>query len=206
MGHQQVNQTSLEFEFYTTKKIIDRARYVLGVIDLDPASCIKANRIVKATKIYTKRANGLTKPWRGKVWMNHPWGAYEKKCPTTGCTKKRCEKRGYHLTEDFAGNAAWVNKLHQSYANGQVEEALCITYASSSEKWFKTLKANYAMCLIDGRTSFYSHTGELLDQNPKGCAVTYLGNDIAKFNENFSDIGDVMVPFKVATSQQLAAA
>jgi hypothetical protein len=206
MSHQQVNQTSLEVEFYTTAEIIERARSVMGSIDLDPASCIKANRIVKASKIYTKRANGLTKPWKGNVWMNHPWGAYEKACHPTNCTKKRCEKRGYHLTEDFPGNAAWITKLHDSYQKGQVEQALCITYASTSEKWFKTLKANYAMCLLDGRTAFYSPTGKLLDQNTKGCAVTYLGNDIATFNEHFSDIGDVMIPFNITVSQKLLAA
>lgn len=197
MSHQSVNQTSFEVELYTPPEIIDAARQVLGVIDLDPASSATANQQVKAAAYYTQDDDGLNQPWYGNVWMNHPWGAFEKACSPHRCQKKVCMKRGYHRDADFAGNHAWISKLHESYVAGAVKEALCITYASTSEKWFKTLKANHAMCLLDGRTSFRRADGTALKQNTKGCAVTYLGTDYQRFNDAFHALGDVCIPYRV---------
>jgi len=189
---QLCNQTSFNVELYTPPEIIEAARNVLGVIDLDPASSIKANKCVKAERIYTKRADGLTKRWKGNVWMNHPWGAKENTCKKN-CKKKSCLKRGYHLMKDLPGNAAWINKLIHHYKSKDINQALCITYASTGEGWFKPLK-QYPICFLDGRTSFYNEKGQELNQNTKGCAVTYLGKYINTFEKHFSKYGDVMVP------------
>ena len=75
MSHQACNQTSFNTELYSPVELVDAGRNVMGDIDLDPASSVKANQVVKAAKIFTKRGNGLTKKWSGRVWMNHPWGA-----------------------------------------------------------------------------------------------------------------------------------
>jgi len=58
-NHQRINATSGEVEYYTPVEIIEAARRVLGVIDLDPASSEAANQIVKATHIYTVKEDGL---------------------------------------------------------------------------------------------------------------------------------------------------
>lgn len=194
MSHQHVNQSSYGVEFYTPPEILHAARAVLGAIDLDPASSTKANATVNAARFYTVDDDGLQQPWAGRVWMNHPWGAKENACAKR-CSKKRCHTRGYHLTRDFPGNAAWVNKLHQSYIEGRVTSALCITYASTSEDWFKPLKRYYPGCYLDGRTSFYHPDGTRMEQNTKGCVVTYLGQDVARFHAHFSPFGDVLVPY-----------
>ena len=195
MSHQNVNQSSYGVEFYSPDDILTPARAVLGQIDLDPASSLVANARVQATRIFTEEDNGLAQPWAGRVWMNHPWGAKENACPKH-CKKARCKKRGFHLQKDFPGNAAWIKKLHDSYVAGEVTEALCITYASTSEDWFKLLKANYPGCYLDGRTSFYDPAGTKLDQNTKGCVVHYLGPRIWKFNQAFAHLGDVLVPYR----------
>lgn len=45
----------------------------LGPFDLDP--CAPAQRPwPMAKRHYTKRENGLTKPWEGRVWCNPPYG------------------------------------------------------------------------------------------------------------------------------------
>ena len=62
-------------EWYTPKKYIDMAREVLGRIDIDPASNSFANQIVQATTYYTKEDDGLTKEWRGKMWLNPPYSS-----------------------------------------------------------------------------------------------------------------------------------
>jgi hypothetical protein len=199
MSHQHVNQSSYGVEFYTLADIIEPARQVLGAIDLDPASSEIANQTVRAARIYTEADDGLAQPWAGRVWMNHPWGAKENAC-AKNCKKKRCEKRGGHLTKAFAGNAAWVDKLHQSYVSGQVSAALCITYASTSEAWYKTLKAHYPACYLDGRTGFRHPDGTVADQNTKGCVVHYLGPEVARFNQAFAPLGDVLVPYRRAVA------
>ena len=56
----------MEVEWYTPFNIIDLAREVLGVINVDPASNLIAQEWIKADKFYTKDTNGLDKPWKGK--------------------------------------------------------------------------------------------------------------------------------------------
>src|SRR5262249_14864109 len=58
-----------DVEWYTPKKYIEAVRDVLGGIDLDPASCERANEVVKAAKFYTATQNGLNEPWQGRVWL-----------------------------------------------------------------------------------------------------------------------------------------
>ncbi|MEH6711602.1 MAG: DNA N-6-adenine-methyltransferase [Paraglaciecola polaris] len=194
MSHQNVNQTSGNVEIYTPGNLIELAKRVMGPIDLDPASSIVANRTVGAAKIYTKRGNGLAKPWFGNVWMNHPWGAKENKCKTH-CDKTICKKRGHHLTQALPGNAAWIEKLITEYESGKVKQGMCITYASTSEKWFKPL-TDYPICFLHGRTSFLTPEGDELNQNTKGCAITYFGEQYSKFDTVFSEVGAVMFPRK----------
>lgn len=62
-------------EWYTPKKYIDMAREVLGKIDIDPASNAFANQTVQATTFYTKKDDGLTKEWQGKMWLNPPYSS-----------------------------------------------------------------------------------------------------------------------------------
>ena len=57
---QHINQTSGDFDYYTPVEIVEVARKVMRWIDLDPASDIKANEIVKANSIYTADDNSLS--------------------------------------------------------------------------------------------------------------------------------------------------
>ena len=57
-------------EWYTPKQYIESARKVMGSIDLDPASSKEAQKIVRAAKYYDSKADGLTKKWKGNIWLN----------------------------------------------------------------------------------------------------------------------------------------
>lgn len=70
-------------DWLTPKYIID----ALGPFDTDP--CSSHNRTWDTAKIcYTKKDNGLTKPWPGFVWLNPPYGR------ETGIWMEKLSKHG----------------------------------------------------------------------------------------------------------------
>ena len=164
-----INQDSGNTEFYTPHFIIHAARRVLGHIDLDPASCELANQTIQASKIFTTQDDGLKHEWRGKVWMNHPF--------------------------DKKHNPAWIAKLTGHFYKGEVTEALCICYASTSEKWFRPLLA-FPQCFPNGRINYLDATGKPKLGVTKGSVITYLGLRLPAFYAEFSHIGTIKVPYR----------
>lgn len=167
-----INQTSGDTEYYTPGFLIEAAREVMGTpeslsmsgIDLDPASSLKANQFVKATKIFTIEDDGLSQPWYGNVWLNHPFGRKT--------------------------NGPWISKLIKSYAEEEILQFCCITFASTSEKWFQPLLP-FQQCFLSPRTNYYLPDGTLKRGVTKGSVITYGGHKIAKFREVFSKYGYV---------------
>ena len=169
-NHQLILQDSGNFEYYTPKPIIEAARRVMGGIDLDPASSKVANRTIKARRFFS-----LDDPdeWRGpwaasspgvRVWMNHPFNR--------------------------SWNADWIAKLLEEYEAGRVSQACCITWASTSETWFRPLYAG-TMCLLTPRTGYILPNGEKKRGATKGSVVTYLGDNTAAFVREFSSLGKI---------------
>lgn len=163
---QRIHQDSGDTEYYTPLEIVDAARVVMGGIDLDPASSEAANTRVRAARIFTAADDGLKQEWRGRVWMNHPFS------------------RQY--------NEAWIKKLCDSYEYGHVPEACCITYAATSEKWFRPLLA-YPQCFLYPRTNYLLPDGSVKRGVTKGSVVTYLGDDLHRFVTAFHRLGVVKV-------------
>ncbi len=161
------HQDSGIVEYYTPRSITDAARATMNGIDLDPASCAQANLSVGATRYYTlEGGGGLEQPWWGRVWMNHPFGRKT--------------------------NAPWVNRLIRAYESCEINQACCITFASTSEKWFKPLMA-YPQCFLNPRTNYLDPQGQLVKGVGKGSVVTYLGLNLVKFKQQFSTLGVVKV-------------
>lgn len=197
-----INQTSGRTDYGTPDYLANAARLCMGSIELDPASSGIFNRTIQAERIYTRYDDGLKHSWRAKTcWMNHPFHRKENKCqtPFAVCTKKVCKERGFHITEDLPGNAAWITKLVNAYeGNGAPGEficqACCLTYALTSELWFRPLLA-YPHCLLYERTSFHDENGTVFEQNTKGCCVTYLGTDLDLFAIAFAPFGAIRIPY-----------
>lgn len=186
-------------EFYTPELIVGAARVAMGGIDLDPASCENANRVVRAPVYYSPELglDGLSLPWFGRVFLNHPFGKYEKACKPR-CVKKTCRERGYHLTEDKPGNAAWIDRLVVEYRRGRVAAACCVTWANMSEGWFRPL-LEFPHCLPYGRVHYRKPDGTIAKQANKGSVITYLGPDLDAFAAAFEPIGAVYARHSLTT-------
>lgn len=185
-SHQLINQSSSEVEYYTDPRILEAARRVMGFISLDPASSESANKHVKADAWFGPEDRSLERGWNGPLWMNHPFGRPEPAC------EPGCSKSHVHHSIEYFGNAAWINRLVQSFTDQTVNEACCITYACTSEKWFQPLMP-YPQCFLSPRTNYYLPDGTIKKGVTKGSVVTYMGSRATRFARIFRPFGYVKV-------------
>lgn len=110
-------------QWNTPDEIIEFVARVLGGIDLDP--CSDAGRNVPAARHYTQSDDGLSKPWRGTVYVNPPYSEAK----------------------------AWVDKLNEEIAASNVTGAVVLVPARPDTRWFDALR-DYPVCFVRGRLRF----------------------------------------------------
>lgn len=158
-----VSHNSGNNEWYTPKDILDKARRVLGDIDLDVASSDNANRRVRATTYYTAQNDGLQHEWTGRVWMNPPYAQ--------------------PLINEFC------EKFIRHWQFGNITAGLVLVNNATETAWFQTLATSATMiCFPSRRIRFVSDTGEL-GQPLQGQAILYFGEQSYTFQKQFSDVG-----------------
>lgn len=156
---------SNENEWYTPVKYVEAARLVLGTIDLDPASCKRANKIVQAKAFYTAKDDSLHQPWTGRLWLNPPYGG---------------------LAGEF------VRRLVLEYEAGDVKAAVALVNANCTDtNWFQPLW-NYVLCFTDHRIDFDSGGRGKQTGSTHGSAFAYLGLETKAFKAAFSEFGAVV--------------
>jgi phage N-6-adenine-methyltransferase len=155
-----------ENEWYTPTKYIDLARRCLGEIELDPASSEAAQRIVKATKYFTKANDALKEPWHGRVWLNPPYAQ--------------------PYIADF------VSKLVEQVELANIPEAILLTHNYTDTEWFhKAAGAADAICFTRGRIRFVDSKG--IEASPtQGQAFFYFGSEPTKFSAVFNEVGSIV--------------
>lgn len=153
-------------EWYTPSRYVESARFVMGSIDLDPASNHVANQTIKADHYYTKSTDGLAphNPWFGNVWCNPPYGGTQ---------------------AQFAARAI------EEYATGTISQAvLCLNAHTMTNHWFDPL-LDHPYCLLRGRVRFIggaSPLGPKTEENNSpmnGTVFVYLGPHKARFRDEF---------------------
>lgn len=158
-----VTQNSGFNEWYTPEEYINAARSVMGHIDLDPASCEYANRIIQADTYYTAEDDGLSKEWSGRVWMNPPYIG--------------------ELIPLFC------DKLKKHVLNKDIEQAIVLVNNATETVWFSTL-VSIASAIIFSRGRIRYYTPEGKAGTPlQGQAFIYIGNTPEKFLEIFCPFG-----------------
>lgn len=151
-------------EWYTPAAYIEAARDVLGGIDLDPASSVLANETVRAARIFTDDDDGLARSWRGRVWMNPPYGG-------------------------LAGS--FVGKLLAHHEAGDVPAAVVLASAHATDtEWFGPL-FSHPLCFTDHRINFTA-VGRPASSSNHGSVFAYLGADPARFADRFARFGHVV--------------
>ncbi len=114
-------------EWYTPRHIVAAVVGALGAIDLDP--CADPERTIPAAVHFTEQDDGLAHPWRGRVYMNPPYGR-----PIV----------------------AWTERLAREYREGRVTAAVALVPARTETDWWAVLDAQL-VCLVHGRLAFSGH-------------------------------------------------
>lgn len=162
-----VSQNSGNDEWYTPSDIVERARDAMGSIDLDPASNATANKVVKARKFIDIENDGLSKKWKGNVWLNPPYS------------------RG--LCSSF------VNKLIDSVESQEVTQAICIVNNGTETEWGQMLLSHAdAVCFRSGRVKFLNASLEPANTPLQGQMICYFGERFKQFREAFQTEGVVL--------------
>lgn len=152
-------------EWYTPPDIIERARTLLGGIDLDPASNATAQQWIKASKYYTAETPaGMS--WAGRVWLNPP----------------------------FDDADTWVDRLDSEYVDGDVTAAVLLVNSAPGYIWWEDLWRRRPVCMLRERVCFWTDEGAQYEPAKKGTTIAYYGNDVITFKQTFSAIGRVILP------------
>ena len=139
--------SSERYDWYTPKIYIDAVHEVMGGIDLDPASCAKANEVVKANEFYTEENNGLEQSWYGRVFLNPPYG-----------------KLGPEFIEKFFGEP-------------DISEAIILVNSRATDaSWFQSL-FNGIICFTDHRIDFDSSHKKATSSTHGTCFIYFGPNE-----------------------------
>lgn len=151
-------------EWCTPTEYLLSARAVMGDIDLDPASNDVANVWIQAHKYFTKDDDGLSKKWKGRVWLNPPYSR--------------------DLMPKF------IDKLISSK---KVKQYICLTNASTDTKWFHALMEDAdVVCFTKSRISFIGKDNKPVVNNNRGQAFFYKGKNVFAFALEFERYGRVL--------------
>lgn len=125
MTYMETAVSSASPEWPTPRAFFDALNREFGPFDLDPASNA-AN--AKAPMFYTAEDDGLAQPWKGRVWLNPPYG---RTIP------------------------AWMAKAAASVADGSAELVCCLVPARVDTRWWRdALAAASLVRIIPGRLKF----------------------------------------------------
>lgn len=165
-GQPHVAHNSGNDEWYTPPEFIDSAREVMGSIDIDPATCEKAQAWIKAEVYYTKKNSGLDQQWTGNVWMNPPYSQplIQRFCDAV-CLKWDCR---------------------------EFSQAIVLVNNATETAWFQPpLNRCAAICFPAGRVRFIGADGDFSGAPLQGQAFLYFGDNPDLFCATFGEYGAV---------------
>jgi hypothetical protein len=219
-GAANAKHSSESTDHYTPVAIVEAARAVLDVIELDPASCEIANQYIGARRIFTIADNGFAQRWTGRVFLNPPGGICDdqgrpvvrKRQGEPGCTiSGSCGLAPGHEHKGVTSSAkAWWRKLATAWEAYDVECAVFVGFSIELLQSAQGLDVanggrdstpdplDFPICVPRQRLEFLRETKRGLEpgaQPTHASVVVYLpprwDHGGAKFREAFQKIGRV---------------
>lgn len=163
-----VQHSKEEVRWGTPTDIVERARRVMGSIDLDPCSSIAFNDVVQAANYYSlddRGENGLELPWFGNVFLNPPGG----------------------LVREF-----WRKALQQ-LGSGHVKRVFWVGFSLeqlallASESYHPL---DFSFCVLRKRIKFTRHDGYSGSPSHSNY-VCMMGPNHVEFVNQFKELGRV---------------
>lgn len=206
--------TSESVEHFTPYDVAAAATVALGgAIDLDPASCARANEYIEATTYYDAASNGLAHEWSGTVFLNPPGGlcdgqgrpVYPRTRKREGCsTTGACGLAPGHKHEGVTSSAKfWWARLAREWRSGRVRaavfvgfslEQLCNTQTGAQEG--DLLPLDCVFCVPSRRLQYLreDQDGHLVpgESPPHASYIAYLGPYAGAFIRAFKPLGRVV--------------
>lgn len=197
--------SSASWEHFTPREVVAAARKTLGGIDLDPASCAKANKRIKAKQFFSVEDDGLTQPWRGRVFVNPPGGAIVLRNGEKASLQNKAN--GDRLVENRAAfyarqvdrwstksrSCAWWRKLVEEFDAGRVRSAIFVGFTleilrsaqlGNEGRWAEPF--DFTRCYPRNRLQF-----EGADPTHAN-VIVYLGGHDRRFRAFFEPFGRVV--------------
>jgi hypothetical protein len=162
-SRQAVHFSSATPEHYTPAEVLELVTAVFGTIDLDPCSNAGTPN-VPARQHYHAGDNGLIQPWRGKVYVNPPYG------------------------RDIG---QWTRKIREEWRRGEVTDLIALLPARTDTEWFNDLTrdtGDVVVCFWRGRLTF---VGGHTDPAPFPSLVIYFGPQHDVFTQHFGGAGSL---------------
>ncbi len=151
-------------EWYTPPDVLAAVREVLGRVDLDPASSEVAQQFVRARRYFTLDDDGLSRMWKGSIFLNPPYAA--------------------DLVRAFLG------KLVEHFQAGDVPEAVVLVNNATETTWFQAAaRTASAVCFPSGRIKFLDQQGQPVGAPLQGQALLYFGASPDAFVAAFRSLG-----------------
>mgnify|MGYP001590641319 FL=1 len=206
-----IRHSSETVEAYTPGWLVDKARYVTGGFDLDPASCAFANEVVRAERFYGAAENGLLLPWGGRLFLNPPGGlvdahgrsVFRKSGGREGCTVTgACGLPPGHAHDSLMSSAAvWWRKLTYEWEGGRTTAAFFVGFSlellQSAQGLGGPQPLDFTYCVPEKRIRF-----DLVENGVRVSATSPTHSNIlvlvgghegerSRFREAFDDVGYV---------------
>ena len=166
----------LKLPLYCTPQIIERARSVMGSIDLDPTSDPVQQVLVNATSVPSIEVNPIKEHWHGNVFVS-PKGAVR-------------------------DNRIWLNKTISEYRNGYIKSFVFFSSASELLRGAPVLW-DYPICIpfkrvrqlkatSDGFVPVSPSTWNMIIYGPPVDQTLTDIDKVSLFYNTFRDIGRVI--------------
>jgi hypothetical protein len=127
------HHSSASNEHGTPPEIVASARETLGGIDLDPATDRVFNRVVRATRIFTREQDGFRQAWRGRIFLNPPGGMVDSEGRTVLAKCRETGACGLPPGHEHAGTESnqkrWWAKLARRWKRGDVHSAIFVAFS-----------------------------------------------------------------------------